>query len=284
MFNPENMKKPITLLTLLFAVIGNHDSTAALISKYSFNEGSGSTISDSVRGVAGLGTISGTYSWGTGSNAVSGSSLRFYGADSVSGALAPMVTGVSTGFTLSAWAKFNSYTNWGSVVKNWGTGSGGAIHLGLDDNNPYFSSYIRTGGSVTGGAGNPITLGQWYNVLFTYDGTKQVFYLNGTFQGQFAATGALDTSNPRLGFGAKPSDTPGDFNSQIDGWIDEVAIYNTPLTAGEVSALYAAGGSDPSSVPEPGQVAASVLLLSGIGGYVFLKRRKAAQAATPAAA
>jgi hypothetical protein len=122
-------------------------------------------------------------------------------------------------------------------------------------------------------------LGQWYNVLFTYDGTKQVFYLNGTFQGQFAATGALDTSNPRLGFGAKPSDTPGDFNSQIDGWIDEVSIYNTALTAGEVSALYAAGGSAPSSVPEPGQVAASLLLLSGIGGYVFLKRRKAAKPA-----
>jgi hypothetical protein len=32
-----------------------------------------------------------------------------------------------------------------------------------------------------------------------------------------------------------------------------------------------------SAVPEPGQVAASLLLLAGIGGYVFLKRRKAAK-------
>jgi len=31
-----------------------------------------------------------------------------------------------------------------------------------------------------------------------------------------------------------------------------------------------------SAVPEPGQVASSLLLLSGIGGYVYLKRRKAA--------
>jgi hypothetical protein len=37
------------------------------------------------------------------------------------------------------------------------------------------------------------------------------------------------------------------------------------------------GGS--SAVPEPGQVAASLLLLTGIGGYVFLKRRKAAKTA-----
>jgi len=32
--------------------------------------------------------------------------------------------------------------------------------------------------------------------------------------------------------------------------------------------------SDPSAVPEPGQVAASLLLLGGIGGYVFIKRRR----------
>jgi hypothetical protein len=42
--------------------------------------------------------------------------------------------------------------------------------------------------------------------------------------------------------------------------------------------------SAPSAVPEPGQVAASLLLLSGIGGYVFVKRRKAAKPAAPAAA
>jgi hypothetical protein len=39
--------------------------------------------------------------------------------------------------------------------------------------------------------------------------------------------------------------------------------------------------TDPSPVPEPGQVAASLLLLGGIGGYIFIKRRRAA---TPAAA
>jgi hypothetical protein len=45
----------------------------------------------------------------------------------------------------------------------------------------------------------------------------------------------------------------------------------------------ASSGPDPSPVPEPGQVAASLLLLSGIGGYVWMKRRKAAKPATAAA-
>ena len=40
----------------------------------------------------------------------------------------------------------------------------------------------------------------------------------------------------------------------------------------------------PAGVPEPGQVAASLLLLAGIGGYVFVKRRQAAKTAAPVAA
>lgn len=39
------------------------------------------------------------------------------------------------------------------------------------------------------------------------------------------------------------------------------------------------GGAGPAAVPEPGQVAASVLLLAGIGGYVLLNRRHAAKRA-----
>ena len=42
------------------------------------------------------------------------------------------------------------------------------------------------------------------------------------------------------------------------------------------------GDSASAAVPEPGQVAASLLLLAGIGGYVFVKRRKTAKlAVTP---
>ena len=43
--------------------------------------------------------------------------------------------------------------------------------------------------------------------------------------------------------------------------------------------LAGAGGPGPAAVPEPGQVAASLLLLVGIGGYVFIKRRKTAKPA-----
>jgi hypothetical protein len=53
------------------------------------------------------------------------------------------------------------------------------------------------------------------------------------------------------------------------------AVWNIGVTS--------ANAPDPSPVPEPGQVAASLLLLAGIGGYVWMKRRKTAKAAVAAA-
>jgi len=52
----------------------------------------------------------------------------------------------------------------------------------------------------------------------------------------------------------------------------------------EVYAVWNIGVTSASAaVPEPGQVAASILLLAGIGGYVWMKRRKRAQAKAVAA-
>jgi fibronectin-binding autotransporter adhesin len=59
------------------------------------------------------------------------------------------------------------------------------------------------------------------------------------------------------------------------------------LTLGDTNALYlrALANNDPAAVPEPGQVAASILLLAGIGVYVWRKRRKTAKpAVVPTAA
>jgi hypothetical protein len=55
----------------------------------------------------------------------------------------------------------------------------------------------------------------------------------------------------------------GNTQTRFAGAVDNMAFWDSVPT--------------PSTVPEPGQVAASLLLVGGIGGYVFLKRRKAAK-------
>jgi autotransporter-associated beta strand protein len=70
------------------------------------------------------------------------------------------------------------------------------------------------------------------------------------------------------------------FNINTTGWLGDLPLGGFQVvTLGNSTDLYLqAIGS--AAVPEPGQVAASILLLTGIGGYVWLKRRKSAKAAS----
>jgi hypothetical protein len=92
-----------------------------------------------------------------------------------------------------------------------------------------------------------------------------------------------------LGFRLRNLATEGSGN---DFALDNIYFGETTLSpsylAGTTAILSAGDIENPSNlssaVPEPGQVAASLLLLGGILGYVFLKRRKLAKSAVPAAA
>ena len=66
------------------------------------------------------------------------------------------------------------------------------------------------------------------------------------------------------------------FNINSAGWVGSLPAFQV-YTLGNTTDLYLqALGS--SAVPEPSQVAVSLLLLIGIGGYVWMKRRKPAVA------
>ena len=58
------------------------------------------------------------------------------------------------------------------------------------------------------------------------------------------------------------------------GWIGALPGGFQVVTLGSANSLYLSALPGSAAVPEPGQVAASILLLGGIGGYVWLKRRK----------
>lgn len=94
----------------------------------------------------------------------------------------------------------------------------------------------------------------WYHVCSTYrfvtDGTSEIrLYVNGTLEGSTnSAVGPLNqaTVNTELGRRDGASQFP------LEGQLAECAIYNTTLTAGEVSAL--AKGMSPDKVSPQGLV------------------------------
>ncbi len=71
---------------------------------------------------------------------------------------------------------------------------------------------------------------------------------------------------------------PGYGYYSMSTWNESISAYDATYFGNygfDISSVSGGGGGGTSAVPEPGQVATSLLLLTGIGGYVFLKRRKA---------
>jgi len=88
------------------------------------------------------------------------------------------------------------------------------------------------------------------------------------------ATGGINLDGTALAANTNYSDL---FNINTSGWFGGGSF--DVVTLGSNTALYLQAINS-AAIPEPGQVAASILLLAGIGAYAFLKRRKTAKAKT----
>jgi len=144
-------------------------------------------------------------------------------------------------FTLSAWAK----------------GSGGFI-VGKREGHPDYDGYAlvySTGdrvqfrisdssiGSATVTTYDDFTDEQWHHVVVTYDGsssyTGMTIYVDGEAVSTFGSgtvSSTITTTSP-FTIGRNSS---ANF-SAFDGWIDEVAVYDSELTAAEVREVYNGG-------------------------------------------
>lgn len=81
-----------------------------------------------------------------------------------------------------------------------------------------------------------ITTGQWYHIMATWDGTTMKLYQNGVLMGTAALSGTVGSATNAPAVGVNPGGPSGYF----PGEIDEVAIYNTALSAARVLAHYQA--------------------------------------------
>lgn len=152
------------------------------------------------------------------------------------------------------------------------------VSYGLDSSNPY-ESYILQAQDVDGnhpadfyfltGSGTKnqvfgvthLAVGTRYFLAATYDGTSAKLYVNGVLDNSISASGTLYYPGGGLGLGRKYNFT----NSSFTGTEQGVAIYNTALTASQISAHYTAGPPAPlfemSQVPGSGTTQSASSLL-----------------------
>jgi len=146
-------------------------------------------------------------------------------------------------FSISAWIKpdvtsrFRLIFKYGSTLKEYfmQIAGGGKLQVNLKDTNNNAS--IGRNGNTT------IPTASWSHVVMTYNGsgsaTRIKVYLNGVLDngsttGSGSYTAMSNTSEP-LEIGRFTS------GSYADGHIDEVAIFNTELSASDITTIYNSG-------------------------------------------
>src|SRR4051812_44801101 len=166
---------------------------------------------------------------------------------------APLDVGAGNGFTIEVWINPESLqvrsplVEWnreGTTSTEWGP------HLWIlkpGDFGPdavLFANVQDTGGGghYLSSSGNILVTNAWQHVAVTYDKTSGVgrLYLNG----QIVADSNLGIVRPEtrynLFLGKRPA---GDSAMSYTGLLDEVAIYDHPLTQAELQAIYNAGSA-----------------------------------------
>jgi hypothetical protein len=216
----------ILVMALVLADLGGFGTPSARaapfpVAAYSFDEGGGLVVGDG-SGSGNDGSVSGA-GWVVGGKY--GSGLLFDGVDDVVTVPDDATLRIPVDITLEAWINTSSVTGHRHFVgKNF-------YELSVDPSGGGFTTTFefRTGDGWVGATSGDLTLGEWYHVAGTFDGSVIRLFVDGVEVETTAAGGTIDqTSSP---FRVGTADASGDF---FDGLIDEVRVYDRVLTPTEI--------------------------------------------------
>lgn len=141
-------------------------------------------------------------------------------------------------FTLMAWIKVEAYPadGAGAIIQKSNSLDGYRLQIQGDGTINFITQHSSFKQMTTA---TVVPVANWTHITATYDGTTKKIYLNGVFDKGQAQSGNLTIDNTsKLWFGAY-SNSPN--NSNFDGIIDNIRIYNKSLTPDQIYALFRLG-------------------------------------------
>lgn len=226
------------------------DEDAGMVARWRFDEGAGTTASDST-GNGSTGTLQGGASWSSG--VIGAGSLNFNGTSgSVSVNASSSLSSASNNFSISFWANPRSTHQidsesttgvagvsgqryvFGPTASGNASESGAGVSVGTNG----VSVYEHAGGYMPATLVYQGAVSGWTHVAVVYENRQPRLYLNG----QLVRTGV---TSPMATVKVIPWNLGGNSYGYFDGQVDDVRVYNRVLSTGEVEALTGAGGVDP---------------------------------------
>jgi hypothetical protein len=200
------------------------NTSGYLVASYSFNEGTGSTVSDS-SGKGNNGTITGA-TWST--SGKYGKALSFNGTSNYVSVPDATPLELTNGMTLEAWVNPSTLSGWRTILLKEQSGNlTYALYANTDGNVPSGEMYVGANTDIRGSAQLP--LNTWSHVAVTYNGSVFKFFLNGTEIFSKNISGSMSVSNGQLRIGGNTI-----WGEYFKGMIDEIRIYNKDLSQSEI--------------------------------------------------
>ena len=204
-----------------------------------FSEDSGTTVADqSGNGHALI--------LSDGATMVAGRDGTGYALD-MNGNSSASIDGLETGgaMTVAAWVDFDSTGGWTRII-DFGNGpASDNILLGSSVENG-LSVHVYDGSRLVGNVTVPnvVATGQWTHVAFTIDDAGEIkLFVDGAVVG----TGTMSTGAPpdvMVRSKNLVGESNWEGNDPLDGRLDDLVIFNEPLTADQIGDLYQAGSLD----------------------------------------
>jgi hypothetical protein len=229
-----------TSAAVLFTIDPVVTVPAMQLGVWDFNEGTGVIATDSSGNTQPLQLAN--VIWTTGK--VGHYAGQFNGSNASGAPSAPALIDTTESFTVAAWVKLDTLNGWRTIINQDGENVsgfwlqysqqlGGIFTFTMRDDDLLSGPVNRTR-SVT----KP-TIGEWYHLVGVRDKAAGIIklYVNGVLESSVANTVAWSASGD-FNVGRGKWDAPNDW---FAGAIDEVKVYNYPVTAAEIDALYQAG-------------------------------------------
>ena len=200
-------------------------TASGLVAAYSFNEGSGTTVTD-LSGHGNTGTINGAV-WSAAGKF--GNALSFNGTNSWVTVNDAASLDLSSTMTLEAWVNPTTLgAVWRTVILKEQPGELiYSLYANTDTTRPSANVFVTSEHETRGTAA--LAIGAWTHLAATYDGTTLKLFVNGVQVSSVAVTGAISNSTGVLRIGG--NNVWGEF---FNGLIDEIRIYNRVLSATEI--------------------------------------------------